>query len=295
MLLQIWIMKQKIFLEGSEVRLNGDEQCYRFLNTQAISGSLAKSSADALELVFENGKLNQKFNWQYEFRDQLELEEDEIGFPYFSAPIHDYFALKAGKEGYSFLGGELPEGFQLPKLGACPSFQFIGTLSPKTEGLEWLPFDLHLAAPIYGSFLQLFLDYSDPFRPQIWDSDSYLNSNYEDEYVKFDTELVYEKQFLKSKKLKKMPDFFEENPGYLGVPHWIQNPQILNCPKTGELMRFVAQFGRGIDIKLKRANIEVPDEGYYAELLGRMNFWADGDLYVFLNPNSKMVYIIIQH
>jgi hypothetical protein len=288
-------MKQKIFLEGSEVRLNGDDQCYRFLKTQAISGPLAKSSADALELVFEDGKLIKKFNWQYEFRYELDIEKDEIGFPYFPVSEHVYFALQKAKQGDSFLGGELPEGFQLPKLDSRPAFQFLGTLSPKTEGLEWLPFDFHITVPIYGSFLQLFLDYSDPMHPQIWDTEAYINSDYEDNYVKFDTELVYEKEFLKSKKLKKMPDFFEENLGYLGVPHWIQNPHILNCPKTGDLMRFVAQFGRSVDIKLKRANIEVPNEGYYAELLGRMNFWADGDLYVFLNPNSKMACVIIQH
>ncbi len=288
-------MKQKIFLEGSEVRLNGDDQCYRFLKTQAISGPLAKSSADALELVFEDGKLIKKFNWQYEFRDELDIEKDEIGFLYFPVSEHVYFALQKAKQGNSYLGGELPEGFQLPKLDTRPAFQFLGTLSPKTEGLEWLPFDFHLIAPIYGSFLQLFLDYSDPMDPQIWDSESYLNSDYEDNYVKFDTELVYEKQFLKSKKLKKMPDFPEENLGYLGVPHWIQNPHILNCPKTGDLMRFVAQFGCGVDLKLQRTNIELPKDEYYSNLLQRMNFWADGDLYVFLNPNSKMACMIIQH
>ena len=137
-------MKQKIFLQGSEVRLNGDDQCFRFLKTQAISGSLAKSSADALELVFVNGKLIQKFNWQYEDRDQIDIEEDEVNFTYFPAPIHDFFALQKAKNGDSFLGGELPEGFQLPILRACPSFQYLGTLSPKTEGLGWLPFDLDL-------------------------------------------------------------------------------------------------------------------------------------------------------
>mgnify|MGYP005748049069 FL=1 len=288
-------MKQKIYLAGSEVRLNGDERCYNFLNTQAISGTLAKSSVDALELVFENGKLIQKFKWQYEDRDQIDIKEDEVNFTYIPAPIHDFFALQKAKNGDSFLGGEVPEGFQLPRLKACPSFQYIGTLSPKTEGLGWLSFDFHMVAPIHGSFLQLFLDYSDPMCPQIWGSESYLNSDYEDNYVKFDTELIFEKQFLKAKKLKKMPDFFEENPGYLGVPHWIQNPHILNCPKTGEMMKFVAQFGMGVDIKLKRTNIEIPKEGYYAQHLTKMSFWGDGDLYVFLNPNSKMACFIIQH
>jgi hypothetical protein len=287
--------RQKIFLEGSEVILNRDEQCVKFLKTQAIPGKLAKTSTDAIELIFEDGKLVKKFNWQFGDRDELELMPEEKGMSYIPVDPHNFFMLHPSKPGYSYLGGEIPIGFHLPKFDSCPSFQFVGTLSPKTQGLNWLPFEFHLAVPIYGSFLTLFMDYSDSLNPSVLEPETYLGTDHEDEWVKCDTELIYEKVYLEAKKLKELPEIFEVAPGYLGVPRWIQNPYIPTCPKTGETMLFVAQFGRGVDLKLKRSNIEIPKDRYYADLLGRMSFWADGDLYVFLNPNSRIACFIIQH
>jgi hypothetical protein len=287
--------RQKIFLEGSEVILNGDEQCVKFLKTQAISEKLAKTSTDAIELIFENEKLIKKFNWQFGDRDELELLPEEKGLSYIPVVPHDFYMLQPTKTGYSHLGGEIPKGFHLPKFDTCPSFQFVGTLSPKTPGLDWLPFEFHLAVPIYGSFLALFMDYSDPLNPLVLEPQEYLGTDQVDEWVKCDTELIYEKVYLESKKLKGFPEIFEVNPGSLGVPNWIQNAAIPSCPKTGDTMLFVAQFGRGVDVKLKRSNIEIPKDGYYADLLSRMSFWADGDLYAFLNPNSKIACFTIQH
>lgn len=285
---------KKIFLEGWEVKLNGDQQCYRFLETQAISEELALTSTDALELVFEDNRLVEKYNWQYGDRSKLELDESESAFQYYPVTPNEMYLVNQTDSGFSHLGGELPEGFKLPKFDSKPSFQYLGTLSPQTSGLEWLPFDFNLTVPIYGSFTQLFIDYSDPTSPKVLNESDYLNSDYEDERVKHDSELIFEKVFISSEKLEEMPEILHGIAGILGIPEWIQNPDIPKCPKSGKTMKFVIQLGFGLEVGLQRTNIELPEEGYFADLLGRMNFWADGNLFVFLNPDTKMACYLIQ-
>lgn len=50
----------------------------------------------------------------------------------------------------------------------------------------------------------------------------------------------------------------------------------------------------GIDIKTKRTNIQPKDE-WYKQYFEKMNFWGDGDLYIFFEPESKIMCFIIQH
>jgi hypothetical protein len=290
--------QQKVFLEGYEVKLNGDDQCRRFFKTQAISEELVQTSVDALELVFEEGKLTQKFFWSYGDRDEVELTLEEKGMAYIPVVPHDFYIFKTSDTGSSYLGGDLPTNFKLPKFEERPSLQFLGTLSSETVGLEWLPFDLHLAVPIYGNFYRLFMDYSDPLNPKVWNPEEYLETGYEDEWVKHDTKLIFEQKFMETEKMAEMPEIHQgssASPGHLGIPQWIQGPDIPDCPKTNKTMKFVAQFSYGLDVKLAKTNLDLPTEGYYADLLNRMNFWSDGDLYIFMNPESKMVCYIIQH
>lgn len=286
--------QQKIFLEGSEVRLNGDEQCVKILKTQTISKELAETSVSALELVFENGKLKKKFEWSYGDRDEDVLEEDELGMPSINVTPHTFYLIQITDSSASYLGGEVPTGFKVPKYESRPSFQYIGKLSKETDGLNWLPVDLHLVVPLYGSFDQLFIDYSDPLNLVVINEGTYLETEYEDDYVKHDTELVYEKVFIETEISEEIPDGYGYT-GHLGVPKWIQYPAIPTCPKSGNTMKFIAQFKFDLGVNLGRTNIEIPQDEYYSKLLQKMNFASDGDLYVFMDPESMVVCYIIQH
>jgi hypothetical protein len=285
-------MEKRVFLVGSEVIFNGDDQSLRFLETQSVEENVALENVEGLELVFEKNKLVKKYQLMYGERFELELEDEEIGFELIIDPIaHPIFLINESEtKTESYLGGITPSNFNLPKFESKPSFQFLGTLSNKTEGFEWLPFEIHLTAPLFGYFDPLYLDYSDPLSPKVINEEHYLNSDYEDEFVKHDSELVYEKIFITTQPSDEIPEF-EENIGIVGVPTWIQYPAIPVCPISGRTMKFVCQLNYGLDIPLKSSNINTEGGAKYIE---KMNFGIDGDLFLFIEPESKVVCVIIQ-
>lgn len=84
--------------------------------------------------------------------------------------------------------------------------------------------------------------------------------------------------------------------GSAGVPNWIQNPAIPRCPKTGAVMRFVCQLNSTGSVGARRHNLDLTNEPestrhYYTE----MNFWCDGNLFVFLHPESRMAAYLLQN
>ncbi|MFT5770776.1 MAG: hypothetical protein ACI9ZX_000161 [Algoriphagus sp.] len=286
-------MTKSVYLVGSEAVFNGDPQSLRFLETQTVAEKVALANSEGIELVFEKGILVKKYQLMYEEKYELELKQQEIGFklPFEPKPHPIYVIEKSETTSESYLGGEIPDGFTIPKFNRKPSFQFLGTLSNTTEGLEWLPFDLLLTVPLYGHFDPLFLDYSDPLSPKVINEEHYLSSDYDDEFVKHDSDLVYEKAFITTQPSDEIPEF-EENIGIAGVPVWIQNPAIPVCPISGRTMKFVCQLNYGLDIPLKSSSFSTESGGAYIE---KMNFGIDGDLYLFIEPETKVVCVIIQH
>ncbi len=289
-------MKKIIYLIGSEVLLNGDEQSLKFIETQAVEKEVARENVDGLELVFKDTKLVKKYQWMYGERDELSLEESEayMELKFDPIPHQIYIIEKSETTSESYLGGRIPMGFIIPKFNKKPSFQFLGTLSNATKGLEWLPFDLLLAVPLFGHVDPLFLDYSDPLSPKVLNEDTYLNSDYEDEIVKHDTEIFYKKTFIKTDQTHEIPEF-GENLGIIGVPTWIQYPAIPACPKSGKTMKFICQLNSGIDIPLEFTSLVFDEKLNSRRHILNLNFYIDGDLFLFIEPESKVVCVIIQH
>lgn len=290
------VMKKSIYLVGSEVLLNGDEQSQRFIETQVVEKEVARENVDGLELIFKDNKLVKKYQWMYGERDELSLEKGEANMELKFDPIpHPIYVIeKSESTSESYLGGGIPNGFTIPEFNRKPSFQFLGTLSNTTKGLKWLPFDLLLTVPLYGHFDPLFLDYSDPLSPRVINEDAYLNSDYDDEIVKHDSEIVYKKTFIKTDQKDEIPEF-GENIGIIGVPTWIQYPAIPVCPKSGKTMKFVCQLKFGIDIPLESSSLVFDEKSNSASHIMNLNFYVDGDLYLFMDPESKVVCVIIQH
>lgn len=73
---------KKIFLSGWEVTFNGDEDCQKFLRTQVVNEAYALEEYSAIELIFENDKLIQAFDYDYGEKLERELMPEEIGMPY---------------------------------------------------------------------------------------------------------------------------------------------------------------------------------------------------------------------
>ena len=59
-------------------------------------------------------------------------------------------------------------------------------------------------------------------------------------------------------------------------------------------MRFLCQLQSSDDIKTKETNIK-PEDDWYKQYFEKMNFWGDGDLFVFFHPESKIACYMIQN
>lgn len=81
--------------------------------------------------------------------------------------------------------------------------------------------------------------------------------------------------------------------GFSGIPNWIQFSDIPRCPKTQKTMRFLCQVQSNDKITTNKTNIKPVNE-WYKKHFESMNFWGDGDLYVFFEPESKIACYIIQ-
>lgn len=282
---------KSIFLAGWEVHLNGDQQCENFISTQITDKKTAQSLFTSLELVFEDNKLIKAF--QFENYGELEkkvrkLDNDEIGLQFKEFDENRLFLLTEEEDGLHQLGGEIPKDFHLPENNCVVTFQYLGFIDNRDKNFSWLPVKIHLTCPIYLNIDKVFLDYSNPNKPTIINREEVEKTDTSfDEDLNQNSEIVFnEKKFS-----------FVENLDLLGssqagIPNWIQFPDIPICPKSGKKMKFLCQLNGGVTAK--RTNVNPKNESY-RHYFEEMNFWGDGDLFVFFEPSSKVACYFIQN
>lgn len=199
------------------------------------------------------------------------------------------------KNGKHQLGGDIPQEFQIPENQFKSNFQYLGFINNNDEILDWLPFKLNLICPIYLDIDYVFLDYSEPNIPKLIypEITSEIGSAYRT--LNLDSKIVFKPNKFSLKKIDKI---IEDNKfdvkGIIGKPNWEQNKDIPICPKTNKKMKFVCQITSWNDVVVKYTNF-VGEDDYEQELFSKMNFWCDGSLYVFIEPESKMVCYFIQN
>ena len=60
-------------------------------------------------------------------------------------------------------------------------------------------------------------------------------------------------------------------------------------------MRFLCKLTYdGLDVKTKRTNVNPKDE-WFKQYFESMNFWGDGDLYIFFELESNIACFLIQN
>jgi hypothetical protein len=278
-----------VYLVGWEVDLNGDDQCERFMATQVTNKETFEYAADpGLELIYKNKKLvrvNEYFDGTVKERA---LKEKEVGLAYKELVPNKLFQLQENPTGRSQLGGEIPPDFKMPENNGVVPFQYLGYLSKHDPNLGWLPFDIHLVCPIYLNIGNVYLEYTNPLSPVIINKEEVesADTSYEDD-VNQHSEIVFNEMKF---------DFVEalefSVTGHSGIPNWIQAPDIPVCPKSGNTMKFLCQLHGGVSVK--RTNVK-PHNEFYRQYFEELNFWGDGDLFVFFEPGSKVACYLIQH
>jgi hypothetical protein len=193
------------------------------------------------------------------------------------------------------LGGAIPSTFMLPKNEFKANFQYIGLINNSDKIFNWLPFDLHLICPIYLDFEQIYLDYENPNQPKLVYPNNTSKIGSAHKTLDLDSKIIFEeKNFC----LTEFEGVTEENEfdiiGVAGKPNWVQEEFIARCPKTNKKMKFVCQITSWSQLKTKFTNVVCEDE-YEQEQFQRLNFCCDGDLCVYMRPESKTVCYFIQN
>lgn len=279
---------EAIYLIGWEVLLNGDQQCQNFIATQITDQQTFEHTGFGLELIFTNKKLTLVNEYNDGVRTERILEKEEIGMPYFEFKKNKILNAIESNDGLHQLGGELPDGFQLPENNCAVPFQYLGFIDHRDPNFGWLPFKLHLTCPIYLNIFNVFLDYTDPNKPFIINREDVESADnpYGDD-LNPNSEIVFNEMRFSFRE-----DLAYYSDGHSGIPKWIQFPNIPTCPKSGKRMKFLCQ-SRGGDLATKRTNIVPKDESdrrHYEKL----HFWGDGDLFVFFEPTSKVACYFMQ-
>ena len=282
--------KKSLFLAGWEVIFNGDEKCENFLVTQAVDEKTAKTIWSSIELVFENGMLSKAYNYEEGEKSERPLEKDEIGLSFREVKENTLYCFIESEDGVHQLGGNLPNDFTMPEANTKVPFQYLGFFSNEDQAFDWLPFKLHLTCPIFLNFNKIFLDYTNPYSPII------INQK---EFEKLDCS--YQELNSESKIVFKPVPFdtvisneFDFGLGHTGVPSWIQYPDIPRCPKTNKIMKFLCQLKSDAGVEVLESNI-VPSSDFMKSYFKQMNFWGDGDLYIFFEPTALTACYMIQN
>ncbi|WET03221.1 hypothetical protein [Flavobacterium sp. YJ01] len=205
------------------------------------------------------------------------------------------YEFEFNENGKHQLGGEIPDEFIIPENEFKSNFQYLGYINNDDEVFNWLPFKLNLICPIYLDIDLIFLDYEKPNEPKLIypKNTSEIGSAYTT--LDINSRVIYEAQNFS---LIEFDGVTEDNEfdikGIAGKPHWDQKQNIPKCPKTNNKMKFVCQLTSWNDVPTKYTNV-VADNDYEQNLFSKMNFWDDGSLYVFIEPEAKTVCCFIQN
>lgn len=278
---------QTIYLLGWEVKLNGDRRCYDFLKTQRTSKTNTKKFYPSLELLFKDNKLVRAYELDEGERQEKNLEDEEIGLEYEDFPINPILKFEDDQNGIHQLGGKKPNDVAFPENNCKVPFQYLGFISNQDENLKWLPTKIHLMCPIFLNIDKVYLDHSNPKQPVL------INRN-ELEQVMTEYDELNENSIIeyKERKFNFIPSDEIDLPMSGGVPSWIQYPDIPHCPKSGKTMKFLCQITDGVDTL--NSNV-IPKNEFCKRYFDTLNFWCDGEIFIFVEPEEKTVCYLIQN
>ena len=189
------------------------------------------------------------------------------------------------------IGGEIPRDFTIPNNEFLAGFQYLGFIDNSDPIFSWLPFKVNLIHPIYTDEYFVYLDYSNPNSPTIIEPTDTASSTSAFDEINKDSKVIWEGVKVGLEAKEEIDEY--ESIGICGQPEWLQDAEIPKCPKSGKSMKFLCQLGSFSDIKATFSNVE-PTKGM-DEYFQKLNFWCDGNLYIFIEPTTKTMCYIMQN
>lgn len=289
--------KKESFFSNVIFDMEESEEMHEILSQSRIDISTAENMEGAMKVIYKNNNAHEMI-W-IEEGDYLDVENvryknKPISFRDY--PINKYRTLIPQKDGIHQLGGFTPENFKMPQnITSTPNI-YLGRLNCEMEeSLKWSKLNqAHLVCPIHADFETIYLDYSNPLEPKLLSSENKesISSAYDD--LTPNDEIVFKE--LKVGTTELLIDLIYEDQvlGNIGAPTWIQHELIPKCPKTGKHMKFLIMLETNMVVELETSNVNINDEsmrGY----IESFNFWCDGALFIFYEPDSKIMAYFIQN
>jgi len=189
------------------------------------------------------------------------------------------------------IGGVVPADFKVPDNEFMAGFQYLGFIDNSDEVFSWLPFKVNLIHPIYSDTYSVYLDYNNPNAPTIIEPLDTGNETTAYDELDIDSVVIFEAVKVRPELKSEIDEY--KHIGIAGTPDWLQGAELPLCPKTKKAMRFLCQLGSFSDIKAEFSNVE-PQDGY-ERYFNKLNFWGDGNLYIFIEPTSKTMCYTMQN
>mgnify|MGYP000911792943 CR=1 FL=1 len=285
-------MKKSRFIAGWEIDFVDPEQLTKILLTQGIDKSgfeLFSEIQTATELVIDGNRIVESIQHS---EDNQETEKMDISLPISDWPDRKAFYLEKDTNGIHNIGGPTPTSFKIPHHSSLKSnFIYIGTLDCSDPKFKWMNLEkLHISYPVFEGAFEIFLNYQDPNAPVLLNPETF-DYSWIDDNVKGVDKVQFVAQKYKTVDKVDIDELNGNDKDYLlcGVPLWYQYPQIPTCPKTGKVMQFVATINSDSDLGIQNENgVDNLPFG------NRLIFGDEGHLYVFYEPESKVLYLNVQ-
>ncbi|MFN8438102.1 MAG: hypothetical protein U0V72_10745 [Cytophagales bacterium] len=285
------IYKQEcIYIARTDIRFNGDKFYEEIIETQITNKDTIINRGDGLELIFEKKRLVKIYEY-YEksytiYRKERPLGADEDNYLMPNYKPNQILKYEEALNGQHQIGGEFLDDFFEPENNCSVPFQYLGYINNEDANFKWLPFKVHLTCPIYLSFEEIFLDYSNKSRPEIINKEEVERSTTPFNELNKESLITFE-----SVKFNLIEDVRYSLKVNSGIPNWIQGQYIPTCPKSGVKMKFLCQLYGGS--KMKSTNIQ-PESDWNKNYFKDLNF-CGSDLYVFFEPTSKVACYFTQN
>jgi hypothetical protein len=283
------------FLAGWEVDFDNKEELKRFILTQAVNEKDAKLFSEiqtSLELIIKGKNIVKVIEHCASLAPNESIFKCEL-------PIKEWkenkiaFLIK-DENGKHQIGGKRPNDFILPTNEHLKfPFTYLGFIDSSDDFFSWIGIDkLHISYPLFEGAFEIFLDYSNPSKPEMIYTPKF-DYSWGDEETKGIEKIEFNTQRYSIKtdlEFDKIQDKLGEEILLTGIPMWYQYPQIPICPKSNKVMRFVTTINSDHSIKVKDKtgleNIPFSDDFL---IFGDM-----GHMYVFFEPTSKVMCLNVQ-
>lgn len=249
-----------------------------------------KNVQTALKMEIEEKKAVKIYEYALDVNNEPleELVAENFALPLTEWEDHNLFFLEKNTQGRHVIGGKKPEDLIIPNHEALKTnFQYIGSIDCAEPFLSWLGMNkLHIVYPPYEcNYHGIYLDYSDPYRPEILNPETFDDSWYAPGKEQIGDVEFIETRFAVTEEadIKRMLD--KDDLWFCGVPLWLQSAEVPLCPKTNEIMRFVCTIRSDRTIKLVNKAKHVDDYLIFGDY---------GWLYIFFHPGSRILHINAQ-